>query len=286
MSVIDRRQLGALLRQARQARGLKAQQVIDQLAKIDVTISTSTLTQWEQGKRAPRPQDVKPLLTLYDISGEEAETMLQLARGARQKSWWSSSAGALRASFTTLMGLEAEAVSMAQYSVTVIPGLVQTREYAEAVMAAASPPLSDETITTRVDVRMRRQEILLLGENSKLRQLHLVLDEGCIRRQVGGITVWRDQLRSLLSLAERRRIIVQVLPFAVGSHAGTLGGFTIMNFTDQPPIAYVELTETDLSEEGPGADGYRLRFDKLREQALPEPLSLRLIKDSVANEKD
>lgn len=278
MSVIDRRQLGSMLRQARQARGLTLQQVVTQLNRQNVTLGISTLTQWEQGKRSPRPQDLVPLMQVLEIA--DTQVLRDLARAARQRNWWSQDAAALRNSFTQLMGLEADACVIAEYSATVLPGLLQTREYAAAIMAAASPPLTGETITTRIDIRLERQRKLLDAETpTQLQQLHVVLDEGCLRLRVGGDTVWHDQLRHLLKLGQRRDIIVQVLPFVVGAHAGTMGGFTLLDFTDADPVAYVELASTDVYFEGDQAGLYRLRFDKLREQALPEPLSLRLIEE-------
>lgn len=284
MSVIDRRQLGSMLRQARQARGLTIAQVVELLGQRNVQVSASGLTQWEQGKRAPRPQDLTPLIAVLEIGDDDSNVIYLLARTARQKSWWSASAGQLRSSFTQLIGLEADATEIGEFSATVLPGLLQTRDYAAAILEAMSPPLGTAALETQIDVRLRRQQ-LLFGEDSRLELLHVVLDEGCIRLQVGGAQVWRDQLQHLIKLATERRIIVQVVPFTVGAHAGTLGGFTLLNFTDAQPIAYIELAGSDIYFEGEQADRYRLRFIKLREQALPEPLSLRLIQ-SVADGKE
>lgn len=284
MSVIDRRQLGSMLRQARQARRLTIQQVVELLDQQNVQISPSALTQWEQGKRAPRPQDLTPLIAVLEIGEDDTNVIYLLARNARQRNWWSASAGNLRTSFTQLIGLEADATEIGEFSSTIVPGLLQTRDYATAILDAVSPPLNAEAIDTQIEVRLRRQQ-RLFGEDSRLELLHVVLDQGCIRRQVGGPDVWRDQLLHLIKLATERRIIVQVVPFTVGAHAGTLGGFTLLSFTDARPIAFIELAGSDIYFEGEQADRYRLRFIKLREQALPEPLSLKLIQ-SVADGKE
>lgn len=286
MGVIDRRELGNKLRATRTAKHLTIKQVVEKLAKADVVISETTITQWEGGNRAPKPQDLKPVLDVLEVDDEERAAFNTLAMQARERTWYSASAATHRASFGRRVGLEGEAVRMHEYSATVLPGLLQTRDYASAIMDAAVPRLSDATIASRVDLRMQRQKLVLEGDGSKLERLHAVLDEGCVRRQVGGETVWREQIEHLMQLSARRDIIVQILPSVVGAHAGMMGGFTLLDFANQRPVVHVELAITDVYEEGEAEQVYRDRFIELREQALPQPLSLRFLQDLTSGRSE
>lgn len=284
MTVIDRRRLGMMLRAQRTAAGLTLEQVSSRLKRAGVQMSTSAIGYYETGKRTPRPQDLTLLLRELGVEGiGEQEEYHNVAHRAREASWWRFDSSYLRPSFQELMGLEAAAASMTEYSVTMFPGLLQTGSYARAVLGAANPKLDDQTIEARVKVRMARQQTLI-GEAGTLGHLHVVLDEGCIRRKVGGSSVWQDQLQHVLLLGKRQSVTVQILPFEAGAHAGVLGGFTMLDFAEASPIVYLELPGTDLYEEGDVAERYKLLFDKLREQALPEALSLKLVTE-VANGK-
>jgi len=258
---VRRRRLGIELRRLREGAGLTIDQVAEQLE-----CSLSKISRIEKGQVSTTTRDVRDLLEIYGIGGEPRAELIQLAREARQTSWWkaySDTRGVL------LAGLEAEAATIRQYEVLLVPGLFQTADYARALLRALLPGGEPEEIERRVQLRMKRQA--LLAQDDPPTQW-VVLDEAALRRPVGEWQVRREQLLRLAEVAELPEITLQVLPFAAGEHAAMDGAFTILTFPEQahPDIVYVEHRTGDLWLENPKElDHYNRAFERLHAAAVP-----------------
>jgi transcriptional regulator with XRE-family HTH domain len=271
--VVRRRRLGLELRALREATGMSGEEVAGRLSW-----STSKLSRMEIGRNPPSPADLGKLLDLYGMADQAHRDQLAvLLRKAKRKGWWQIYSDI---PYSTLIGLEAEAVSMLTYE-QVVHGLLQTEAYARAIIAGTDPAIDPETLDQRVEVRMTRQAVLTKERPMEVRA---VLDETCIRRLVGGREVMRRQLTRLLELAERPNVIIQVLPFEVGAHPGTmLGPFDILSFEHpaDPGVVYVESD----SDPYPGREGdlprYTAAFDQLRSMALSVPQTNDLLRRTL-----
>lgn len=240
-------------------------------------VSVSSIRRREDGLAALKISDLTAMMDLYGIQDRIVRAeMTTLAREGRLRGWWQPFNTSLRPTFSTFLGLESDARQVDIFSAILIPGLLQTEPYTRAVMAGAVPTLPDELVTDRVAVRRQRQE--RLSQRDPLR-LHAVLDEACLRRVVGGAEVLREQLKHLLDMIQSRNVTVQILPFAVGAHAATLGAFSLLSYADAPRIAYVELAAGDLYAESVDADIYAQTFDALREAALPPAMTAGFIEE-------
>jgi transcriptional regulator with XRE-family HTH domain len=230
--VVRRRRLGLELRRLREAAGLKGAEA----ARL-LKWSASKLSRVEAGRSTPVPTDVIRLLDLYQVTDpEQRDKLATLTKEARKKGWWQLYTDI---PYSTYIGLEAEAESILTYE-NVIPGLFQTRSYAEEINRATGPGLSEETLEQRLDVRTQRQEVLTRSDPLEVRA---VLDESALRRLVGGADVMREQLTRLLELSDLPNVLLQVVPFSSGAHPGTLvGPFIILRYSHQqdPDVVYVE----------------------------------------------
>jgi transcriptional regulator with XRE-family HTH domain len=271
--VVRRRRLGLELRTLREATGMSGEEVAERLSW-----STSKLSRMEIGRNPPRPADLIRLLDLYKVTDQaHRDQLAALLREAKRKGWWQIYSDI---PYSTLIGLEAEAVSMLTYE-QVVHGLFQTESYARAIIAGTIPTVDLETLDQRVEVRMTRQTVLARERPMEVRA---VLDETCIRRLVGGREVMRKQLTRLLELAERPNVIMQVLPFTVGAHPGTmLGPFDILAFAHpaDPSVVYVESDSDPYPDREGDLERYSLAFDRLRSMALSVPQTNDLLRAAL-----
>lgn len=242
----------------------------------------TTLGRWENGDRRIRPADLRSLLDVYEVHGEQREALMTLAREARQRGWWQTYGDVLPSEYSSYIGLETEALSVHTYQQQLIPGLVQTESYARSVIRAARPDDDEAGIERRVKVRVKRQEALA-GDQPL--QLWAIIDEAAIRRVVGGPEVMREQLHRLAEVGERPGVQLQVLPFSVGAHAAMAASFIILSFeSPDPDVVYVDTgTSALFIEDHPDLEAYRLMFDHLRAAALAPSESVRLFR-TVAHE--
>lgn len=238
--------------------------------------SGSKISRIETGQSRAQTGDVRDLLDVYGVTGDHAEALVQLAREARKRGWWT----AYNDVFTgTYVGLEAEASAMRTYEPQIIPGLLETEDYTRALIRAGLVRADPDEIERRVQARMARQEILTRPDAP---EIWAVLDEPAARRPVGGPAVMKAQLRHLIDVtaAPNSTITLQILPLAVGSHPGLSGPFVILDFPsgEDPPVVYLE-TATDglYLEETAEAERYNLMFDHLRASALSASESASLI---------
>ncbi|NMO56779.1 helix-turn-helix domain-containing protein [Actinoplanes sp. TBRC 11911] len=219
---IRRRRLGAEMRRHREAAGV----TIDTVA-ARIGCSMSKVSRIETGHTSATPADVQNILDIYGVDDAIKMELVQIAREARQKGWWHPFSTVLTGAY---VGLEAAARAVRTYEQQVIPGLLQSEEYAIAMIRAARLGDRIEEIEQRVHVRMARQSLLTSDDPIDLR---VVLDEAVLSRPVGGDEVMRDQLRRLIEAARLPNVTLQILPFDVGAHAGMDGTFAILEFEEE-----------------------------------------------------
>jgi transcriptional regulator with XRE-family HTH domain len=258
---LRRRRLGNELRRRREAAGLTIEMVADQLE-----CSSSKISRIETGHSGATPRDVRDILAVCGVAGPAAEDLVQIAREARQKGWWHLYGPVLTSAYVEL---EAAASSARSYEAQVIPGLLQTEEYARVMIRNGSPGMGPNDIDRRIRVRMQRQS--LLTQDDPL-NLSVVLDEAVFHRLVGGPDVMHDQLDRLVARAALPNVAIQVLPFGAGPHEAMDGSFTILGYDEpaDPDVVFAENaaggifleTEEELQR-------YHFIFDQLRARALP-----------------
>jgi hypothetical protein len=215
------------------------------------------------------------MLEIYGVEGNLRNDLMQTAREARQKGWWHAYVDVPQ---TTFIGIEAEVASIATYHSQIIPGLVQTADYARAVMHSVLIDLRDDEIERRVDLRITRQEKILMQEDPPM--LWMVLDEAALRRVVGGLEIMVRQLEHLIEIATLPSVTLQVLPFAAGEHAGIDGTFVIYGFAEpaDPAIVYLENPVSDFYLDKPEAvRRYSRLFDHIRAAALAPDDSVKFL---------
>jgi transcriptional regulator with XRE-family HTH domain len=278
-SMVRRILLGSQLRRLREAKGITRED-----AGYTIRASESKISRMELGRVSFKERDVADLLTLYGIDDPaERESLLALVREANKSGWWHNFNDAMPSWFQTFVGLEEAAALVRTYEVQFIPGLLQTEDYARAIMTLNRPGLSDEELERRINLRMRRQKLLAEGTGPRL---WAIIDEAALRRPVGGTRVMRGQLQKLIDTAEMPNVVVQVMPFRFGGHAAESGAFTILRFPDQdvPDVVYMEqLTSALYLDKRDDVDAYiqvmeRLSVDSMPPEATPEMLN-KMLKD-------
>jgi transcriptional regulator with XRE-family HTH domain len=267
------RRLRYELRQFREERGLTIEQV-SELASGDW--SPSTISRWETGDRRIRPSDLRLLLDIYEVRGDQREVLLTLARQARERGWWRSYSDAVPDWFQVYLGLEAEAASIHEYGSELVPGILQTADYYRAFMRAAPAAGDGDTIERKTAVRLARQERLTSDDPP---EYWAVLNEAVIRRVVGGAETMRGQLLHIAEMADHPHISVQVLAFRAGAHAAMDGSFTVLGFPQaDPDVVYLESQAGSLYlEKPPEVERYAAVFSHLIAKALDPDESKDLI---------
>ncbi|SCE65668.1 Helix-turn-helix domain-containing protein [Micromonospora matsumotoense] len=258
---IRARRLRRELRRLRDLRGL----TVDDVAR-SVGWHRAKVIRIEQGHSGIAADGLRKLLDLYDASSEERDALTSLARQARQKGWWSVYGDVLPDDY---VGFEAEAESISTFQSLHIPGLLQTEEYARAIIHAGRTTASKDEVDRVIAARQARKILLTRDAPPKL---WIILDEAAVRRVVGGAKIMSVQLGRIIEACQLPAVEVQVLPFAAGAHASMGGAFTILDYAEpalDPAIVYVDNdTNTLLLEEEQQVSRYKLVFDHLRAKAL------------------
>jgi transcriptional regulator with XRE-family HTH domain len=274
---VRRRRLGAKLRELREEQHLTAEDVAQQLL-----VSQSKISRLENGRRSISQRDVRDLCRVYSVTDEKLiEALMAMARESRQRGWWHAFGDV---PYSVYIGLEADAVSARNYESLFVPGMLQTREYAAAVIAGIQPEAAPAQNEKRTEIRMRRQEVM--HDPEKPLRMWAVLDEAVLHREVGGPQVMREQLEHLIALSAEPHITVQVLPYSVGAHPGMSGTFSILEFEDEADatIVYLEGVTSDLYlEKEADVKTYSTLYEHLRAQAL-NPDQTRDLIDRVAKD--
>jgi len=267
-----RRQLGAELRRLRERTHRTVADVAGGLGW-----SQSKLSRIETAHIGIRGDDLARLLDEYGVGDKERSRLLALRGQARQRAWWEAYGDALPDAYETLIGFEAEASVISTYEAQVVPGLLQTDEYAKAVTLADGVYEDPDVLGQRVAVRMARQAVLTRDPPPQLR---VVLDEAVLRRPVGGPDVHRRQLMRLVEAAGRPNVGLQVLPFAAGAHRALAGSFIVLEFADgsDHPLVYCEgMTGGVFRSRPEELRSYLTSFEALRDAALSPARSAEVI---------
>ncbi|WP_269082843.1 helix-turn-helix domain-containing protein [Allosalinactinospora lopnorensis] len=245
--------------------------------------SGSKLSRIERGQVASNSDDIRDLLELYGVNEPGLrQTLVMLARESRRRGWWHVYGDVLPERFEVYLGLEPEANALHFYQSVVVPGLVQTERYARALLQAHPMEVDAREIERRVELRIRRQE-LLFQENPP--KTWVVLDEAVLHRPIGGPEVMAEQLQHLMKISTEQHITVQVLPFGAGAHSGLNGSFDILEFPEAdvyaPRLVHLEnLTNSLYIEKAKEVQNYILAFEYLRATALLPEQSRELIAEA------
>jgi transcriptional regulator with XRE-family HTH domain len=261
---VVRRTLGRRLTRLRVATGKSRREV----AEARLGISEPTLHRIETGKVPVTVANVRALCWLYGADASITDALAELALGTSQEEWWDASP-VIPDWFKLYVGLEASASRIRSYDGEVVPGELQTEQYARAVFAAEQPP-DPEAADRHVKLRMQRQQALF-NRRPEPPQVCTVLGEGALTRPVGGEAVLRAQIEHLRRVAERDNIQIKVLPWSVGAHAAMAGAFRILDFDDpdDPDVVYLESHVGALYLEEPAeVDEYRRVFDLISKDAI------------------
>jgi transcriptional regulator with XRE-family HTH domain len=257
------RRLAAELRRLRADAGYSREQV-----EAETGVNEGTLYRLETARARPQRRTLVALLDLYQVNGALRTDLLDIARTADGQGWLRPYHSELPEEYAAYISFEAEARAVRNYESLFIPGLLQTEDYARAVISGTLPMASQTEVEQRVQARMERQE--LLRRDNPL-ELWTVVDEAAVRRMVGGRAVTRGQLAHLIEAANQPNVTLQVIPFDTGAHPGMPGSFVYMEFAEptDPELVYVDTMAGDLFLEA-DADlrRYSTLFDHLRATAL------------------
>lgn len=270
---VRRRRLGQELRRLRELKGMTAEEVAERLL-----VSQSKISRLENGRRSISQRDVRDLCGVYEVEDHRiVDSLMQMAKDSRQQGWWHSFGDI---PYSVYIGLETDAASLRVYDPQVVPGLLQTRQYAEALIAGALPETATADVGKRVDVRLRRQERITAPDNPL--RLWTVMDEAALRRVVGNRSLMRDQLEYLVEQSQLPHVTVQVIPFDMGAHPGLNGQYAILEFPDaaDSSVVYIEGVTSDLYlEKANDVQKYSVMYEHLRAQALNADQSRQFIAD-------
>ena len=275
-ATVRNRRLAAELRRLRESGDFTGDDVAERLGW-----SASKVSRLENARQAPRFADVRRLLDLYGVEGNYREQLLQLARDAVRRGWWEAFSDALPEPYASYIGLEIEAEELWQWETQVVPGLLQTEAYAQAVeqRSHSTEVIPPSRVDARVEARLERQSVL-----TREAPLHLsvVLDEALLLRRYGGAAVMAGQLQHLQELSDLPNLTLQVLPLE-GPHPIATGSFTLLQFPlvggiKFHDVVYIEhLNGCSYLEEETETYRHRLSFERLRAEALGPAESMETI---------
>lgn len=265
---VRRRQLGAALRVLRGHAGLTSSE-----AAARVGWHQSKVSRIETGRSGVKAADVRLLMEAYQVKDpQRSELLIAFAGaddpGAGRHHWWKAYRDLLPATYRDFISLESQASWVRTLETSVVPGLLQTSEYARAVTRAALGELPEEQVEALVEVRLARQDVLRADPPLRL---SVVMDEAVLRRPVGGAQVFAGQLVRLREASHMPHVRLQVLPFAAGEHVGLIGPFVIFSFPDIADLDVVvldHLTSSLYLERKEDLQAYTEAFNSLQVQAL------------------
>lgn len=255
----------------------------DQAARA-LGFSGAKLSRIESGKsrRPPIERDVRALLELYGTESYEASVLLRLLQRAGEPGWWQRYDKRLMPEwFDRLVGLQEAAATIRTFELQYVPGLLQTAAYTRAVVERGLPNAPAAEVRRRVELRMRRAELL---DRKDAPQLWAVLDESVLLRVLGGKDVMREQLVHLIDMARRPHVTVQVVPLDVTHASAPAMPVTYLRFggTDLPDIVYLEhIRSANFLEDRDETEEYRLALDRLADEALNPRESLGLLRETL-----
>ncbi|RKS68132.1 helix-turn-helix protein [Actinomadura pelletieri DSM 43383] len=273
-----RMQIGARLRRLREEKGIGRAE-----AGAAIRGSASKMCRLELGRHGFKVRDVLDLLDLYGLDDEaERESFIELVQEAKRPGWWQSYGDVVPGWFEQYVGLEQSATTIRAYEVQYVPGLLQTFDYARAVIGLEHYDAAYDGLDRRLKVRMARQDVLRRPV-SPLR-FWAVIDEAALRRPIGGTATMRAQIEHLITVSEHMpNVKVQLLPFAAGGHLALGGPITIVRFAehDLDDVVYLEQLTGARYPEGKEADRYKEIMDSLAIRAASPARTLVLLKEML-----
>jgi hypothetical protein len=247
-------------------------------AAYEIRASRSKISRMENGLVRFKERDVTDLLTLYGITDEQTRsTLVALTRQANTPGWWSKYGDIMADWFEAYLGLETAASVIRTFELQFVHGLFQTEDYARAVTMLGHTSAPADEIERRVSLRLNRQDLLNGPEPP---QVWTVIDEGALRRPVGGSAVMRAQLDHLVEVSGLRHVTIQVVPFSRGGHAAAGGSFTVLRFGEPevPDVVYIEqLTSALYLDKHEDVDHYMEVMNHLSAEALTPADSARFV---------
>ncbi|WP_459547805.1 helix-turn-helix domain-containing protein [Nocardia sp. X0981] len=286
-SSITRRQLGRYLREAREAVGL----TIEEAVRL-MEWGKSSLQRIETGRNQKlRIRDLDGLIEIYGIDEVKAAGLRGLARETGEKSWWHEFGSVIPADFSVYMGLESAARTLTTYQPDLVPGLLQTRDYARVLAQVASPYDTEREREQRVQLKVRRQT--MISRKTRPAALDVILAETVLRRVIGGPRIMAAQLRHLADASTLPNVCLRILPFSAGLPTGEqTGPFVIMEFGEdnkgkpiEPTLVYAENYTGDMYSEKVGiVQRYTEAYQLIRQGALDEVSSRNLLRSTAARE--
>lgn len=275
---LRRRELGFLLRQLRAEQGLSVEDVTTRLL-----FSPTKLSRLETGRSGASPRDIRDLCDLYEVADPaERQRLMALAREGKQRGWWQEYA----LPYATYVGLEDQAASISEYKSDIVSGLLQVEDYSRAILQAVEPSLDEATIERQVVARIKRQS-LLTKDNGPW--FHCILDEGALRRPVGGPAVMRAQLERIIDCAGLGKVTFQLIPLGLGAHPGLESNFIVLGFETPMvnDVVYVEgLVGNIYLEDASALERYKHIFSRLHSIALSQEKSILLVKRIAETYRD
>jgi transcriptional regulator with XRE-family HTH domain len=271
---VRRRELGALLKALRNAKGWTAEQVAERLL-----MSTSKLSRLETGQRGASARDIDDLCDLYEVDNGQRQHLLDLASEGKQRAWWQ----ALGLTYSRYVGLETAATSISDYGLGMVPGLLQTVDYARAIIRAAVPKWVPEVAEQRVQGRMARQR-LLHSDNAP--RFDTVVDESVLHRVVGSPDVMHAQLERLLELSKLPNVTLRVIPYGAGALPAGTNKFIILRFAlpAVPDVVFIEGLTEELYLDDPGeVEIYETTFRTLMQLAADPDATREMIAAMIPN---
>jgi transcriptional regulator with XRE-family HTH domain len=237
-ATVRRWQLTVTLKQLREERGLTIEQAVNELSAKYPRWSRPKLSRIESRRQGVKPRDIEQLLDLYEADPTTRDQLLALAEAANERGWWLTYRRDLPEDFHPLLSLEIAAIGMRQFETLLVPGLLQTADYARAVIRGITPGLSGDEVDRRVAARLARQQIL---SGDRTPEFHIVLDEMILERPIDRPQTMRGQLRRLAEAAESPDVAIQVLPKDLGASPALGGAFLILSLPEPiPDIGYTE----------------------------------------------
>ena len=277
--LLQRRRLRTELRTARLNKELTQEQVARAMEW-----SLSKMNRIEKAKTGISTNDLKVLLPLYGITDKKrTQELLDLARAARQPGWWRQYSDVAPGRLLELIDFESAASAVHQFETTFVPGILQTEEYASAILQEFhSGNMPDENVRKLVELRTRRRDLLVGADAPKF---SFVLDESVVHRVVGNPAATSKQFRHLVSTAELPGVTIQIVPFTAGLHPGMGGAFEVVEFddTDDENIVYFEDQRGDFISDDPAeASRYLKAFHLIEEKSLAPADSVALLRKAAA----
>jgi transcriptional regulator with XRE-family HTH domain len=258
---VRQRELGRRLREQRLEHELTVEDVAEKLL-----CSATKISRLETGTRRPSLRDVRDLCGLYDVDKDTADELMELAKGAREQAWWTQYEDL---KLDPYLGLEEVATAITSFTTFYLPALLQTEEYTREVIKKVAPKMDPDIYRQRVEVRMRRQEVL---ERDNRPRYRVLLDESVLRRPVGGPALMAAQIKKILQAEREGKASIQIIPFDSGVLAAEDSNFVLLEFDDTTsisPTVFVEgLTRNQYLENSTDIVRYKEAIDYLRYSAL------------------